>query len=81
MRRRGTVQGKTEALTHCHKYIPIDNIIGIIKNMTTTLEPLFPIPLSPDPFDGIVDIEISTQGVHPTLGLKLEDNTALGDRL
>ena len=44
--------------TPTHK--PIDNIIGVIQNMTTRVEPPFHISLSFDPFDDIVDIEIST---------------------
>ena len=44
---------------------------GIIKTITTTVEPPFHIALSTDPFDDNIDINISLKGSHPALGLEL----------
>ena len=49
--------------------------------MTTTIEPPFNVTLGSDPFDDVLEIDISTRGHHPTLGLQMETNAALGERL
>ena len=46
-----------------------DDIIGIVKNMTTTIDPTYHVSLSNNPFDDIVEIGISTRGRHSTLGI------------
>jgi len=55
--------------------------IGIVKHMDVDITPPYHISLGSDPFDDVVEIEISTRGQHPTLGLLLTDNKDLGDRL
>ena len=55
--------------------------VAIIHNMTTDVEPPFNITMGTDPFDDIVEIEIATRGEHPTLGLILESNDDIGQRL
>ena len=49
--------------------------------MITIFEPPYNITLSSDPFDDVLEIGISTHGVHPTLGLELHSNDEIGERL
>ena len=49
--------------------------------MNTTIDPPYHVSLSNNPFDDIVEIEISTRGKHSTLGIQFETNNTLGDRL
>ena len=54
--------------TSSHRQNIHDNI-DIIRNMTTTIKPPFNVTLGSDPFDDVLEIDISTRGNHPTLGL------------
>ena len=58
-----------------------DDIMGVVKNMTTIITSPHYISLGSDPFDNIVEICISTCGKHPTLGLHLSRIPDLGDKL
>ena len=49
--------------------------------MTTDITPPYHISLGTDPFDDVIEIEISTRGKHPTLGMHLNDNRNLGERM
>ena len=58
-----------------------EQIIGIARNMTTSITPPYHISLGNEPFDNLVDIEISTCGNHTTLGLQLTSNHDLSNML
>ena len=60
--------------TRSHRY-NIHDDITIIRNMTTNIEPPFNVTLGSDPFDDILEIDISTRGNHPTLGLQMDTHT------
>ena len=58
-----------------------DTDIAIIRNMNTDIEPPFNITMGTDPFDEFLEIDISTDGTHPTLGLVLHTNNEIGERI
>ena len=48
---------------------------------TTAIEPTYQTILSNDPLNNNMDIIITTNGEHPTLGLNLMNNKEIGNRL
>ena len=47
--------------------IPDDELPVFVRNITTMVEPPFHISLSHEPLDDIVDVYMSTKGIHLTL--------------
>ena len=55
-------------------------IIPLINNMHTDVETPYQIYLSTNPFENVIEVEITTKGDHSTLGLILQTNDTMGNR-